>query len=351
MSVLRSKSASLRSKVLPLFYTYAAYFVFVAVFVVFSFLSDTFLEPQNLVNILVQSAALGIVAVGMTFVLLVAGIDLSVGSTMFLSAAVAVRLLSAGFPLWVAFLSMIVVGVIVGLINGLLSTKFGVPAFLVTLAVLYMGRGLGLLITETQQWNLPQSFLRVGQASILGIPSPVIIFAIVVVVAHFTLTKTPLGRQIYAIGDDRAAAEKAGIRVAPILILVFTICGVLAAVGGMVAVAQAGAVQPNFASGREFTVIAAAVLGGTSLFGGRGSVFPGSVMGAVLLLTIENGLNLINANPYSYPVISASIIFLAVLVDSLRNQQLSKLGQRKIRAEEGLRPFSEASRGERVDAT
>lgn len=342
MSVLRNNDTSMRGKVLYIFNTYAAYFVFVAAFVVFSLLSNTFLTPQNLVNILVQAAALGIVAVGMTFVLLVAGIDLSVGSTMFLSAAVAVRLLSAGYPLWLAFLAMIIVGLIVGLINGLVATRFGVPAFLVTLAVLYMGRGLGLLITETQQWPLPENFLQVSRASAFGIPTPVMILAAVVVVAHFTLSKTPLGRQIYAIGDDQAAAKKAGIRVAPILVLVFTICGVLAAVGGMVAVAQAGAVQPNFASEREFTVIAAVVLGGTSLFGGRGTVFPGSVMGAVLLVTIENGLNLINANPYSYPVISASIIFLAVLVDSLRNRQLAKLRQRKIRIEERPKEVADA---------
>jgi len=322
------------NRVLYFLYTYAAYLIFVLVFFVFSLLSDRFLELQNLSNILTQAAATGIVAVGITFVLLVAGIDLSVGSTMFLSAAIAGKLLAAGLPLWAGLLVMVAVGLLVGILNGLVSTRFGVPAFIVTLATLYIGRGLGLLITETKQVRLPEGFLSIGQASILGIPVPILVFAVVLFAAHYTLSSTPFGRHVYAIGNDREAAEKAGINVSFILVTVYVISGLAAAIGGMVAVAQLGAVAPNFAEDREFTVIAAAVLGGTSLFGGRGAVFPGSAMGAVLLLTIENGLNLIDANPYSYPLVTAAIIFLAVLVDSLRNHQLSRLARRKIRAEE-----------------
>jgi ribose transport system permease protein len=320
-------------KALQFVFTYSALVVFVAVFVVFSLLSDKFLETRNLLNILTQSSAIGIVAIGITFVLLVAGIDLSVGSVMFLSAAVAAKLLASGFPLWCGFLAMAVVGLAVGLFNGFISTRFAVPAFLVTLAVLYMGRGFGLLLTETRQVALPEGFLAIGQARVLGIPLPVLVFAVVLIAAHYTLTRTPFGRHLYAIGNNREAAEKAGIRVRPILISAFAISGLAAGIGGMVAVAQLGAVAPNFAEERELVVIAAAVLGGTSLFGGRGAVFPGTVFGAVLLLTIENGLNLINANPYVYPLITASVIFLAVLVDSVRTGQLAKLNKRKIRVE------------------
>lgn len=327
------KGAAAGGRLVRFLYVYSALAIFVAVFAVFSLLSDRFLEPQNILNILTQSAAIGIVAIGITFVLLVAGIDLSVGSMMFLSAAVAGRLLASGFPLWAGFLAMALVGLAVGLANGFISTRFGVPPFLVTLAVLYMGRGFGLLLTETRQLSLPEGFLRVGQASVLGIPLPVLVFAVVLVVAHFTLSWTPFGRQIYAIGNNREAAEKAGIRVRPILVSAYAISGLAAGIGGMVAVAQLGAVAPNFAEGRELTVIAAAVLGGTSLFGGRGAVFPGTVLGAVLLITIENGLNLVNANPYVYPLITASVIVLAVLVDSIRTRQLAKLNRRKIRAE------------------
>lgn len=321
------------SRALQAIYTYSALVVFVVVFAVFSLLSDKFLEAQNILNILTQSSAIGIAAIGITFVLLVAGIDLSVGSVMFVSAAVAAELLASGFPVWSGFLAMAAVGLAVGLGNGFLSTRFAVPAFLVTLAVLYMGRGFGLLLTETRQVSLPESFLAVGQARVLGIPLPVLVFAAVLVAAHLTLTRTPFGRHLYAIGNNREAAEKAGIRVRPTLISAYAISGLAAGIGGMVAVAQLGAVAPNFAEERELVVIAAAVLGGTSLFGGRGAVFPGTVLGAVLLLTIENGLNLINANPYVYPLVTASVIFLAVLADSVRTGQLAKLNKRKIRAE------------------
>lgn len=332
-TTLPAKGADTGSRALQFFYTYSALIVFVTVFTVFSLLSDKFLEPQNILNILTQSAAIGIVAIGITFVLLVAGIDLSVGSVMFMSAAVAAKVLGSGFPLWFGFLVMALVGLAVGLANGFVSTRFAVPAFLVTLATLYMGRGFGLLLTETRQVSLPEGFLAVGQARVLGIPLPVLVFAAVLVVAHYTLTRTPFGRHLYAIGNNREAAEKAGIRVRTILISAYAISGLAAGIGGMVAVAQLGAVAPNFAEERELVVIAAAVLGGTSLFGGRGAVFPGTVLGAVLLLTIENGLNLINANPYIYPLITASVIFLAVLVDSVRTGQLAKLNKRKIRVE------------------
>lgn len=332
-TTLPGKGADAGSRALQFVYTYSAFVVFVVVFAVFSVLSDKFLEPQNILNILTQSAAIGIAAIGITFVLLVAGIDLSVGSVMFVSAAVAARLLASGFPLWSGFLAMAAVGLAVGLANGFVSTRFGVPAFLVTLAALYMGRGFGLLLTETRQVSLPEGFLAVGQARVLGIPLPVLVFAAMLVIAHYTLTRTPFGRQLYAIGNNREAAEKAGIRVRLILVSAYAISGLAAGIGGMVAAAQLGAVAPNFAEERELVVIAAAVLGGTSLFGGRGAVFPGTVLGAVLLLTIENGLNLINANPYVYPLITASVIFLAVLVDSVRAGQLAKLNKRKIRVE------------------
>ncbi len=332
MTALASKNTG-ANRILFFVYTYAAYLTFVLVLLAFSLMSDKFLELQNLSNILVQAAATGIVTIGITFVLLVAGIDLSVGSTMFLSAAVAAELLATGLPVWSGFLIMALVGLVVGLLNGLVSTRFAVPAFIVTLATLYIGRGSGLLITETKPVDLPAGFLAIGQATFLGVPAPIVIFAVVLAAAHYTLSRTPFGRHIYAIGNDREAAKKAGINVPLILVLVYVISGLAAAIGGMVAVAQLGVVAPNFGEDREFTVIAAAVLGGTSLFGGRGAVFPGSAMGAVLLLTIENGLNLIDANPYSYPLVTASIIFIAVLVDSLRNQQLSSLARRKIRPE------------------
>jgi ribose transport system permease protein len=322
---------SLKARIVMWFYTYASFLLFTLVFAVFSMLSDKFLDAKNLMNIFQQSSSIGIVAVGMTFVLLVAGIDLSVGSVMFLGACLAAKLMEQGFPIWAGFIVIIIVGLLVGLLNGYVSTRFKIMAFIVTLATLYICRGLGLMITKTRETKLPEEFLKVGYSDVFGVPLPVIIFLIVLLTAHYVLKYTPFGKQVYAVGHDREGAKKAGIQVNRILIYVYIICGFTAAIGGIVAIAQLGTVSPKFGDQREFIVIAAAVLGGTSLFGGRGQVLPGTVLGAILILTIENGLVIINADPYIYPIVTALIIFLAVFVDSMRNKQLELLGRRKIR--------------------
>ncbi|HEX4951345.1 MAG TPA: ABC transporter permease, partial [Blastocatellia bacterium] len=175
------------------------------------------------------------------------------------------------------------------------------------------------------------SILRIGTASIAGIPFPAVMLVLVVVTAHLVLTRTSFGRQIYALGNDADAARKAGIRVGRIQFAVYVISGGCAALGGLVSIAQLGAVSPTFGTNREFAAIAAAVLGGTSLFGGRGGVLPGTLLGALLIQTVENGLVIVNADPYLYPLVMSAIIFLAVLVDSLRNQRLLRAQRRTIR--------------------
>ena len=305
--------------------------LFIAVLAVFSLLSPRFLAANNFLNILIQSASTAIVATGMTFVLLTAGIDLSVGSVMFVSAALAGKLALAGQPLWLACAVILLTGTLYGAINALFITRLRIIPFIVTLATLYFGRGLGLWITETRAMNLPESMLRIGSARIAGIPFPVLMLGIVVLTAHLTLTRTSFGRQIYALGNDADAARKAGIRTDRIKFAVYVISGLCAAIGGLVSVAQLGAVSPSFGNQREFAAIAAAVLGGTSLFGGRGAVLPGTLLGALLIQTIENGLVIVNADPYLYPLVMSAIIFLAVLLDSLRNQQLRRSQRRIIR--------------------
>jgi ribose transport system permease protein len=305
----------------------------VAVFLVFGWLSPKFLEAGNLVNILVQSSSIAIVAVGMTFVLLTAGIDLSVGSVMFIAAAVTGKLVLNGWPLALALAAGVLVGLLGGLLNALFITRLKILPFIATLATLYAGRGFGLWLTETRAMNLPENLLRVGTANPLGVPAPVLIFVTVLVAAHLILQRTPLGRRIYAVGNDREAARKAGLNVERILLFVYVVCGLCAAIGGLVSVAQLGAVSPTFGNNREFAAIAAAVLGGTSLFGGRGRVFPGTVLGAVLIQTVENGLVIINADPYLYPLVLSTIIFLAVFFDSLQHRLLARLKRRWIRVE------------------
>jgi ribose/xylose/arabinose/galactoside ABC-type transport system permease subunit len=250
---------------------------------------------------------------------------------MFVSAAVAGKMALAGQPLWLAALVILLAGVLYGAFNALCVTWLRIIPFIVTLATLYFGRGFGLWLTETRAMNLPESVLRIGAARIAGIPFPVLMMALVVLAAHLALTRTTFGRQIYALGNDADAARKAGIRIGRIQFAVYVISGGCAALGGLVSIAQLGAVSPTFGNQREFAAIAAAVLGGVSLFGGRGAVLPGTLLGALLIQTIENGLVIANADPYLYPLVMSAIIFVAVLLDSLRNQQLRRSQRRHIR--------------------
>ncbi|MGE0883792.1 MAG: ABC transporter permease [Blastocatellales bacterium] len=318
-------------KFVPALLRHSPWLLFIAVLAVFSLLSPRFLAGNNFLNIVVQSAATTIVATGMTFVLLTAGIDLSVGSVMFVAAALAGKLVLGGQPLWLACTVILLTGLLYGAANALFITRLRVIPFIVTLATLYFGRGLGLWLTETRAMNLPDSMLRIGTASIAGIPFPALMLLIVVVSAHLVLTRTAFGRQIYALGNDADAARKAGIRVGRIQFAVYVISGGCAALGGLVSIAQLGAVSPSFGTNREFAAIAAAVLGGVSLFGGRGAALPGTLLGALLIQTIENGLVIANADPYLYPLVMSAIIFVAVLLDSLRNQQLCRAQRRHIR--------------------
>jgi len=300
--------------------TLAPLLLFVAMLVVFGVQSEKFREPRNLMNIVVQASSTGIVAVGMTFVLLTAGVDLSVGAIMFVAAAVAGKMALSGWPMPMALVSMVMVGIVFSGFNAFFITRVRVAAFIVTLATLFIGRGLGLRITETRAMNLPESYLQLGAAKWIGIPVPAWLFGIILLVGHLVLTRTPFGRQVFAIGHDTEAARKAGLPAGGILTLVYLISGACAAVAAMVTLGQLGAVSPKFGEQKEFAAIAAAVLGGTSLFGGRGGVLPGTLLGTLLIQTIENGLVILNANPYLYPMITSGIIFLAVLLDSLRNR-------------------------------
>lgn len=305
--------------------------VYLVVLVVFGLMSTKFLEPRNLMNILLQSSASAIVAIGITFTLLTAGIDLSVGSIMFLAAAVAGKMVLAGASVPLALVVIVLIGLAVGLINALAIAGFGMQPFIVTLATLFVGRGLALLVTQTRAMNLPESLLKTGSAKVLGVPLPILVLVLVIALANLVLSQTSFGRQVYAVGGDLEAAKKAGIKTRRVLAICYVVCGVCAAIGGIVSVAQLGAVSPTFGYQREFAAVAAAVLGGTSLFGGRGRVFPGTALGAILIQTVESGLVIVNANPYVYPLIMSTIIFLTALVDSVRNGRLRSARRRIIR--------------------
>ena len=308
--------------------------LFAVVLLVFGLMSDKFLTAANFTQILVQASSTAVVGVGMTFVLLTAGVDLSVGAIMFVGAGLAGKMALGGQPLSLCLLVMFGVGLLGGALNALLVTRLKLVAFIATLATLYIGRGVGRWITQTRAMNLPDSFLALGSAKWLGVPLPLWIAGAVILIAQLVLSNTPFGRQLYALGNNAEAAKKAGLRTTRLLTAVYVICGACAGLGGILALSQLGAVSAKFGELYEFDAITAAVLGGTSLFGGRGKVFPGTVLGAVLLKCIFNGLVMVQADPYLYPLITSAIIFVAVLLDGLRSDLITRFSQRKIRLEE-----------------
>jgi ribose/xylose/arabinose/galactoside ABC-type transport system permease subunit len=307
--------------------------VFFAIIVVaFTVLSNRFFSLQNFTNILRQATHLGVMAVGMSFVLLVAGVDLSVGATMYV-AAVLLGLYFTALPPWLCLLIAIAIGLVFGTINAFFVVKLRVAPFIVTLATLYVGRGVGLYLSDTKMVPASATVLEFARGSLLGAPTPIFIAAVSVAVGLVLLRLTPFGRYVYAIGGDREGARKAGINVERVTFAVYSLCGAFAGLGGFISVSQVAAASSTFGERMEFLVIAAAVLGGTSLFGGHGGLL-GPVFGAILIQTVQNGLVMIDADPYIYPLITATIIFVAVLIDSLRARAIARLERRLIRVEE-----------------
>ncbi|HMR29419.1 MAG TPA: ABC transporter permease [Geminicoccaceae bacterium] len=305
--------------------------LFVLLIATFAILSERFLTPTNFLNILAQAAHIAIIAIGMTFVLLVAGIDLSVGANMYASCIVVALYMKGMHPVF-GFTVAGLLGLLFGAFNALMIVKLRVPAFIATLSTLFIGRAVALYLSGVKMIGFGREILLLGRSSFLGVPAAIWIFLAVFLIAWIVLRQTTFGRQIYAVGADPEAAKKAGIDVGKILFAVYCICGLLAGIGGMVSATQVAAASSTFGFQKEFPVIAAAVLGGTSLFGGRGGVI-GTVFGAVLIQTVENGLVMTNADPYVYPLIISAIIFIAVLVDSIRTGMLERLERRKIRVE------------------
>ena len=322
---------SYRSRLVLLALQNAPILLFIVLIAVFGLLSGRFLTPVNFVNIFNQSSHIAIIAIGMTFVLLIAGIDLSVGANMYLSAAF-LGVFLGGLPPIVAFPVVALLGLAFGMVNAFIVTQLRVAAFITTLATLFVGRGIALYLSENKMVPFNKSILTFGRTVYFGIPSAIWIFLLVLIIAVILLKLTTFGRQVYAIGADPEAAAKAGINVKRVVFAVYCICGVCAAVGGLVSGSQVAVASSTFGFQKEFPVIAAVVLGGTSLFGGRGGVL-GTVFGAVLIQTVENGLVMTNADPYLYPLVISVIIFIAVFIDSSRTTILERLERRKIRIE------------------
>ena len=259
----------------------------------------------------------------MTLVIITAGIDLSVGSLAALAGVMGVELMvDSGLRRCSASLGGVLVGAAGGLVNGLLVTVAGLNPFIATLGMMCVARGLTLIATgAVAVFGAPDDFRLLGQGRSGAVPIPIIVIAVVAVLGYFVLTRTRLGRYSYAIGSNQEAARLSGIPVRRYLTLVYVIAGALAGFGGMIAASRVNSGQPNFGIGLELDVIAAAVIGGASLFGGQGTVV-GTLIGGFLIALIRNGSVLLNINIFYQSVIIGVIIWLAVIFDQYRRRKL-----------------------------
>lgn len=295
--------------------------------VVLSFATDKFLSTSNLLNVLVQMSVVGIAAVGGTFVIITSGIDLSVGSNVALSGMVAAYTMKEfGASAIVGLLVALAVGALVGAFNGISITALRLTPFIATLAVLAMGRGLTQQVSQGQTiFGFPPAFTFLGNGRIAGVQAPVVLTVIVFVVGWFVLTRTTFGQQVYAVGGNREAARLAGIPVKRVIFSVYVIAGLCAGLSAIVLAGRLNSALSSSATGLELQVIAAVVIGGTSLFGGRGSLV-GTFIGALLIGVINNGLTLLNVNPFWTQFIQGVVIFVAVLLDALNQRRLQAAG-------------------------
>jgi ribose transport system permease protein len=296
----------------------------IVVFVFLSFASPVFLTVDNLFNIGSQTAVVAVIAIGMTLVIITAGIDLSVGSVAALSGVIGVILMvNAGFPPLLGIAGGVLVGATAGLVNGLLISFAGLNPFIATLGMLTVARGLVFISTgAVAVFGAPDSFRLLGQGVIGPIPIPIIVTVVAAILGYIVLSRTRLGRYAYAMGSNLEAARLSGIPIRRYLTSVYVISGALAGLGGMIAASRVNSGQPNYGVGLELDVIAAAVIGGASLFGGQGTIV-GTLIGAFLIALIRNGAVLLNVDIFYQSVIIGVVIWVAVFWDQYRRRRLA----------------------------
>ncbi len=294
----------------------------VAEVALFSLLSPHFLTADNLLNVSLQVSISAIIAAGMTMVILTGGIDLSVGSLVAFVGVLCTMVLQSTSSLPMAIVVGLLAGMASGAVAGVFVTRFRITPFIVTLALMTVWRGFAFILTDARPvWDLPESFGTFGAGRLLGIPVPTIVMVVVFLAGHVVLTRTKFGRYVYAVGGNAEAARLAGIRTNRILFSVYLLCGALTAVSGILLASRLNSGQPNAGLMYELDVIAAVVVGGTSLQGGRGTII-GTFVGSMLIGVLRNGLNLLNVDSYVQQVVVGGVILLAVLMDrSGKNQR------------------------------
>jgi len=297
----------------------------VAIYLVFAVLcrGEGFLSIENNLNIARQISMITIIAIGMTFVIISGGIDLSVGSTVALTGVLAAMILDAtggktGGNIPLAIAGGLASGVLIGAFNGFIVAQFKVPPFIVTLSTMIGFRGLVFLICGGRPvGNLPDSFYFLGGGHLLGIPIPILIMAAAAAIAWYLTNHTRFGRYTYAIGGNEEAARFSGINIKSMKVAIYSLCGLTAAVSGVILASRLFSGDPKSGQLYELDAIAAAVVGGTSLSGGKGTIL-GTFLGAVIIGVISNGLNLMGVESYTQNIIKGAVILIAVLLDQMR---------------------------------
>jgi len=302
---------------------YASIFLLFILILFASILIPNFFTSQNILNVVNRSTNIAIAAVGMTYVIVGGGIDLSIAGTLIFSAYLGlVTLLDGGINVEVSVLLMIIFGAFIGLLNGINVVYLKIPPFIATLAMLSMTRGLSLHFFKAATiFNLPERYLFLSRSKLLKIPMPIIIFLFLSAIAHYILNYTIFGRSIYAVGSNSKAAWYSGVNINKTVIGTFVFCGTSAAISGIFLSSRMNALAQNMAVGLELQVIAAVVIGGGSLMGGEGNVI-GSIVGALIIAFFSNILTLIGVSPYVNEFYQGALLWGAVVIDMIRRRKL-----------------------------
>lgn len=308
-----------------IFDIYSKYGIILILLLIMVFLSirtkGTFIGKTNLLNILKQIACIGVLACGETAIIVAGGMDLSVGSIVSLvSVLVASTAHPDTYPVIVPILVGLGIGLLCGLVNGVAVAKLGIPPFIVTMSTMTIFQGIALLITKGTPINrFSEAFNFIGGGRPLGIPFPIFILLVVVLISWFVMRKTSIGYHITSVGGNENAAKMAGINTVRTKIFAYVFCGLLASVGGILLTSRVQSGLANLGDGLQMEAIAAAVIGGASLSGGRGNVLY-TIVGACIIGVINNGMDLLQVNMYWQDIVSGGVIMLAVLLDTMKNR-------------------------------
>jgi len=298
----------------------------IVVFVVSGLVNPLFFGLQNITNILFQSSFVFIIGIITTYVFILGCMDLSVGSVLGLSGVVSGLALVAGIPVWLSIIFGIMAGGAVGLFNGFIIAKFNIPTLIVTLSTMYIARGLCEFLTRGNPvYPLPANFNILGQGKLMfsesfGLPWPVIFALVLGIIGHIILTQTTFGRAVFAIGGNKETARLSGIKVKRTTMIVYTLSGMAAGISGILMASRLGSALSNSGMGWELNVIASVIIGGTSMFGGAGSIL-GSVIGAVLMTTVTNGMAMLKVSVYLQKVVIGVVILIAVGIDQYNRKR------------------------------